>query len=192
MVTRQQLKDFITEIKAKTGLKQFEISKEAGYEPKTLGQLVSKGAGLQEVYDQLNRVFGQRLKNSPTQILEKSFTADQLFSMYMSSAERQDRLMEAQLGILKSIESKMARQDSQAIIENKVKSVEELSQGMASNLKRTLAAALTVAKGQEDAMKEIRSLLSQEQARKKGLSPGDGKGRGRIDGAPEKKGKSSA
>lgn len=59
-------------------------------------------------------------------------------------------------------------------------------------LKRTLAASLTVAKDQEDAMKEIRNLASLIRAQKKAPSRGSGKGRDRIDGGLEKTGKNPA
>lgn len=79
---------------------------------------------------------------------------------------------------MRSIESKMAR--------------EETLTTMDASLKRTLAAALTVAKGQEDAMKELRNLFSQAKAQKTDPSGGSGKGRGRRNGGFEKTGKSPA
>jgi len=108
MVTVDQIKSLVAQIKEITGLKQFEISKEAGYEPKTLGQLISKGVNLEEPYEQLKRVFGQRLKNSP-QTTSQGFAADQLFAMFLE-------VTKAQTAILQSIESKMARETTQAEI----------------------------------------------------------------------------
>lgn len=116
MVNREKIKEFIAEIKQKTGLKQFEISKEAGWEPKTLGQLISKGVGLQEVFDQLNRVFAARLKNSPSPQKE-TFSADQLFAMFLEVSGKQT-------DILRSIESKMAQEQTQATIRKAVEKIE--------------------------------------------------------------------
>lgn len=84
----------------------------------------------------------------------------------------------AQTEILRDMRKEMARAD----IQNK----------MEANLKRTLAAALTVSKGQVDGMKEIRDLFLQIQAHQKPLSVDDGKGRGQIDEVSEKKGKTPA
>lgn len=43
---------------------QAQLSEGAGYAPKTLGQLKSKGEGLEEVYSQLKRVYAEWLNNS--------------------------------------------------------------------------------------------------------------------------------
>jgi hypothetical protein len=118
-------------------------------------------------------------KNNTNNTDPERFTADQLFHMYMKAMERQDGLMNAQTTILKSIEDKMAKETTLAALE-------------ANYLKRTLAAALVVAKGQEDGMKELRGLLLQSPVRQKVPSRGGGKERDRIDGGLEKKGKTPA
>lgn len=84
--------------------------------------------------------------------------------------------LRVQADIMKSIESKMAKETTLA--------------GMESNLKRTLATALTLSKDQQDGMEEIRGLFSQTWPQKNAPSRGSGKGRGRIDGGFEKTGKS--
>jgi hypothetical protein len=63
MASKKQLTDLIKSIKEKTGKTQEEISVEAGYKPKTLTQLKSKGE-IDPVYDQLWRVYGKELKKS--------------------------------------------------------------------------------------------------------------------------------
>lgn len=64
MISKAELKNFIERIKTKTGLSQEEISVAAGYAAKSLTQLISKGDTLDDIHEQLNRVFGHRLKNS--------------------------------------------------------------------------------------------------------------------------------
>jgi transcriptional regulator with XRE-family HTH domain len=64
MVSKKDLLSLIKEIKEKTGKTQEEISAGAGYEPKTLSQLMSKGANLEGAYTQLKLVYGQKLNNS--------------------------------------------------------------------------------------------------------------------------------
>lgn len=64
MVTQEKLKSLVKTIKAKTGLKQEEISIAAGYARKTLTQRISQGEELESVYDQLNLVFKEKLNNS--------------------------------------------------------------------------------------------------------------------------------
>lgn len=80
--------------------------------------------------------------------------------------------------ILDRIENKMAKEDTLARME--------------ISLTRTLAGALTVSKGQVDAMKEIRDLFSQVLAQKKPPSEGADKSQRRTDGGAEKKGKNPA
>lgn len=126
---------------------------------------------------------GQMLKRGPAALDiqphdNERFTADQLFHMYMKAMERQDGIMETQMVLLSDIKKEMAKETTLA--------------GMEANLKRTMAAALTVSKGQEDGMKEIRDLFLQVRAQKKAPSRGAGKGRGRIDGGFEKTGKRPA
>lgn len=100
-------------------------------------------------------------------------SAMQILKVLADAFRDQATVISVQAEILRSIEEKMAREATLARME--------------PNLMRTLAAALTVAKGQEDAMKELRGLLSPP-VRKKAPSRGVDKGRHRIDGGPEKKG----
>lgn len=64
MASKKQVKDLIKTLKEKTGMTQEELSAGAGYEPKTLTQLVSKGEGLESVYNQLRLAYSAELKNS--------------------------------------------------------------------------------------------------------------------------------
>lgn len=64
MITKEKLKSLVSLIKDKTGLSQEQISTKAGYEKKTLTQRISNGSNLQAIYDQLNLVFGDKLKIS--------------------------------------------------------------------------------------------------------------------------------
>jgi transcriptional regulator with XRE-family HTH domain len=64
MASKKQLTELIKTLKKKTGKTQAELSEGAGYAPKTLTQLLSKGENLSVVYDQLMRVYGQRLNGS--------------------------------------------------------------------------------------------------------------------------------
>jgi transcriptional regulator with XRE-family HTH domain len=63
MVSKKQLTDLIKTLKKKTGKTQEEISVAAGYKPKSLTQLMSKG-DVEPVYSQLVRVFGKELNIS--------------------------------------------------------------------------------------------------------------------------------
>lgn len=64
MKSKKDVQALIKTIKAKTGKTQEEISQEAGYKPKTLSQLLSKGEGMDAVYTQLNIAFRHELNNS--------------------------------------------------------------------------------------------------------------------------------
>lgn len=64
MASKKQVKDLIKTLKGKTGKTQEELSVGAGYEPKTLTQLVSKGEALESVYNQLKLAYAAELKNS--------------------------------------------------------------------------------------------------------------------------------
>lgn len=64
MTSKKQLRELIKTLKEKTGKTQAELSEGAGYEPKTLTQLLSKGEGLDPAYRQLKLVYGQWLNNS--------------------------------------------------------------------------------------------------------------------------------
>jgi transcriptional regulator with XRE-family HTH domain len=64
MISNKDLRSLIKEIKEKTGKTQEEISAGAGYEPKTLSQLMSKGANLEGAFTQLKLVYSNELKNS--------------------------------------------------------------------------------------------------------------------------------
>lgn len=64
MASKKQVKDLIKLLKDKTGKTQEQISVGAGYEPKTLTQLLSKGEGLEPVYRQLKMAFAAELKFS--------------------------------------------------------------------------------------------------------------------------------
>lgn len=110
----------------------------------------------------------QKLVPDPMEIIDRLSRAQENYS----------EGFRALVTVMERIEKEMARADAQARME--------------TNLKRTLAAALTVAKGQEDGMKELRDLLSQVRAQKNSPSEDAGKGRNRIDEGFEKKGKNPA
>lgn len=67
MASKKQLRELIKTLKEKTGKTQAELSEGAGYEPKTLTQLLSKGEGLEPAYRQLQLVYSQWLNNSTIQ-----------------------------------------------------------------------------------------------------------------------------
>jgi len=170
MITVDQIKSLVAEIKKITGLKQFEISKEAGYEPRTLGQLISKGVGLEEPYDQLKRVFGERLKNSPPVGINGNFTPEQLFAMFLE-------VTKAQTTILNNIESNMAREKTLADVGTNlnfvVASVKKISKIQDSGLKDLQGRLSVVQKSQSDLSRDVHSKLDQngEDDKKQGNHP---------------------
>lgn len=102
------------------------------------------------------------------------FTADQLFHMYMKAMERQDGIMESQLTLLRSIEGKMAREETQARIE-------------ASSIE-SLAGILSMSQRQKQAIAEFRKDF--EELRSQDSQPrGSGRKSRESDGAGEKRGK---
>jgi hypothetical protein len=64
MISKEQLRELIDYLKERTGKSQQELSKEAGYEEKTLTQLLSGRAKVDKAYNQLRRVYSPWLKNS--------------------------------------------------------------------------------------------------------------------------------
>lgn len=64
MASKKQVKDLIKTLKERTGKTQEELSVGAGYSPKSLTQLISKGEGLEPVYNQLRLAYAAELKNS--------------------------------------------------------------------------------------------------------------------------------
>lgn len=64
MVSKKQVKDLIKTLKERTGKTQEELSIGAGYGAKSLTQLISKGDGLEPVYNQLRLAYAAELKNS--------------------------------------------------------------------------------------------------------------------------------
>lgn len=181
MITKEDLKKLIARIKAATGKTQRQISVGAGYGENSLSELAAqKNGNYEPAYRQLELVYGDILKNSTPRSLtvgKEAFTADQLFHMYMKAMERQDKIMDAQTVILNRIDGEMARETTLA--------------RMDANLKRTLAAALTVAKDQEDLMKQLRALLPIP-AQRKAPSAGVGKEKDQIDVGLDKTGKHPA
>lgn len=67
MKSKKDLQNLIKEIKAKTGKTQAEISSGAGYKAKTITQVMSKGEGLESVYNHLKLVYKEELKNSTSE-----------------------------------------------------------------------------------------------------------------------------
>lgn len=63
MISKEQVKSIIKTIKTKHSLTQAEISAKAGYEAKTLTQLISKGENLEQAYGRLNLLL-EGLNNS--------------------------------------------------------------------------------------------------------------------------------
>jgi hypothetical protein len=118
MISKEQVQSLIKQIKEATGLRQGQISIEAGYKEKTLTELVSKGEKLESVYTQLRLVFKDRLKKSTTEEAPPRFTADQLFQMFLEVSK-------AQTAILTSIESKMARETTQANMDRKINKLDD-------------------------------------------------------------------
>lgn len=64
MVSKNDVKNLIKKVKEKTNKTQAQISVGAGYKPKTLTQLISKGESLDVVYNQINLAYSGVLKNS--------------------------------------------------------------------------------------------------------------------------------
>lgn len=72
MISKKQLKELIDLLKKKTGKTQAQLSIEAGYKPKTLSQLMSKGTSqvnLDEPYNQLRIVYKDWLNNSTNEVV---------------------------------------------------------------------------------------------------------------------------
>lgn len=191
MISKEQLEDLVKRIRDRTGLGQEEISLSIGYKVRTLTELLSKGEKLDSAHTRLMLKYGETLKDStstPKGAAKKTklghFTPDQLFAMYMSSVERQDRLMEAQTAILKSIENTMARADAQTTMNEKL---EEISASLADSKEVDLLAA----KHQEEKFAEIANLLLQGLSSKKHPSLGAGKRQGENGGGVDKPRKKS-
>lgn len=68
MKSKKDVIALIKSIKEKTGKTQAQISQEAGWEAKTLTQLLSKNSGMDAVYNQLNLAFKGELNNSTNDI----------------------------------------------------------------------------------------------------------------------------
>lgn len=68
MKSKEELKSLIEMIKDATGLSQQDIAVQAGYQPKSLTQILSKGEGLEATYRQLQLVFKERLNKSTKQV----------------------------------------------------------------------------------------------------------------------------
>lgn len=64
MKSKKDVIALIKTIKGKTGKTQAQISVVAGWEEKTLTQLLSKNSGMDSVYNQLNLAFKEVLNNS--------------------------------------------------------------------------------------------------------------------------------
>lgn len=64
MKSKKDIQTLINTIKEKTGKTQTQISVLAGWKEKTLTQLISKGEGLDSVYNQLKLAFQNELNNS--------------------------------------------------------------------------------------------------------------------------------
>jgi transcriptional regulator with XRE-family HTH domain len=78
MASKKQLRELIKTLKEKTGKTQAELSAGAGYEPKTLTQLLSKGEGLDSAYKQLKIAYAKELNistNSPQDDLQANLMA---------------------------------------------------------------------------------------------------------------------
>jgi len=84
MKSKKDVQALIKLIKGKTGKTQAQISKEAGWEEKTLGQLVSKGVGMDGVYTQLTIAFKDKLNNSTPLNIEKIKVANKEIDMSAS------------------------------------------------------------------------------------------------------------
>lgn len=70
MASKKQLRELIKTLKQKTGKTQEELSAGAGYGPKTLTQLLSGKANVDNAYSQLILVYGKELKNSTSENLD--------------------------------------------------------------------------------------------------------------------------
>lgn len=64
MASKKQVRDLIKTLKEKTGKTQEQLSEGAGYKPKTLTQILSKGEDLEPVYNQLRLVYAGELNIS--------------------------------------------------------------------------------------------------------------------------------
>lgn len=98
-------------------------------------------------------------------------------------AEGYKTLAEAYKGMLdlfKDMRKEMARQDSQAIIEKHVKTLDERTGEMDFNLKRVFAGLQDTFRFQEESMEELRNLLLKKEPKKNPSSPGGGKTRDQI------------
>lgn len=109
MISKEDLKQLIKSIQDATGLGQEDISIEAGYKARTLTEILSKGDRLESAYKRLEITFKDRLKKtmSDGDVRNERFTADQLFAMFLEVSG-------TQTAILRSIESKMAQESTQA------------------------------------------------------------------------------
>lgn len=119
-------------------------------------------------------------------------TQAQVISILAGALKDQADAFKAQAELMKSIESKMAREDTQAKIEEKIKEVFEATVGSNSNLTYVLAAVKKISIRQDSAMKEIHEGLLSIQSDKTDLSQDEGSrsDRNGVDG--EKRGKHRA
>lgn len=70
MISKNDVKSLIKTLKEKTKKTQAQISQDAGYAPKTLTQLISKGEGLDGVYKQIQLAYSSVLNNSTSTNLD--------------------------------------------------------------------------------------------------------------------------
>lgn len=159
MVTQDQVRKYVDEIMEKTGLKQFEVSEQAGYGKKSLGQLISKGIGMDGVYAQLKLAFAERLKNSPKPEDNEPTAKEILLEMakgrtaHEQSYDTLARIIERQTQILELIKKDMARGEALA--------------NVAKNVQRVLGGLEAVADKQTKAIREVRSDLKEIKTQRK-------------------------
>lgn len=178
MVSKADLKSLVELIKSATGLGQEEMSVQAGYKPKTLTQRLSYGQDLDAIYAQLKLVFGERLNNSTykgksetSSAPSDQFSANQLFQMFL-------HVSAAQTAILDRIESKMAREDTQAKI--------------AANSLESLAGVLSLSIRQKQAIAEFRKAFEELKSQRSLQPPDSGRKVRETDGVRKKTGRSSS
>jgi hypothetical protein len=70
MISKSDVRNLIKTLKEKTNKTQAQISQGAGYKPKTLTQLISKGESLDAVYNQIKLAYSTVLNNSTHPVQE--------------------------------------------------------------------------------------------------------------------------
>lgn len=131
----------------------------------------------------------KNMEGNSVQAKPDEIPTGQILTLLARAFDKQAETIAIQAKWLESIENNMARQDSQAILSNKVDATDSRTSTMESNLIRVLAGVEVLSQDQERTMKAIQDLSRQVGADKKTPSPGAGKKLDQTDGGVNRQGK---